>query len=55
METLKQKWVKALHNPFYIIAWAVLITFTILVLTACQPKICPAYAKNTEKCLDIKI
>ena len=46
METLKQKWTKALHNPYYILAWIALIVFAVFVFTSCQPKNCPAYAKN---------
>lgn len=49
METLKQKWIKALHNPFYILAWVCLITFMVLVFSSCQPKACPAYAKNNTE------
>ena len=49
METLKQKWIKVLHNPYYILAWVALIAFTVIVFTSCNPKVCPTYAKNNSE------
>ena len=44
--TLKEKWRIALRDPAYLLCIGIVLLLLTVVLTSCQPKICPAYAKN---------
>jgi len=47
--SLKERWKIALHDPAYLICIGVVLLLLTLVLTSCQRKTCPAYAKNSTE------
>jgi hypothetical protein len=46
---LREKWRTALHDPAYLICVGILILFLVTMLTSCNRKTCPAYAKNNTE------
>jgi hypothetical protein len=47
--SIKERWRIALHDPVYLLCIGIVLILLTAVLTSCQPKNCPAYAKNNTE------